>query len=297
MRIAITGASGLVGTALAKRLSGQGHEIIRMTRQAAGPGELAWSVEQGIFDPAQAEGLDVLAHLAGENVAEGRWSEEKKERIRHSRVTGTGSLCRSLAQLRQPPRVLVCASAIGFYGNRGEEVLTEDSEAGRGFFPEVCAQWEDAAKPAAEAGIRVAHLRIGVVLSETGGALGKMLIPFKFGLGGRLGDGRQFISWIALDDLLDAIEYAIARESLAGPVNATAPNPVTNQEFTRALAAAVNRPALFPVPSFALRLAVGEMADEALLASARVMPTRLLAAGFKFQFPELEPALRRLLRD
>ncbi len=297
MRIAITGITGLVGTALSQHLQEQSTEVLRLVRQAAQPTDVLWDIENGVSQPAQLEGCDAIVHLAGENVADGRWSEAKKERIRSSRIAGTKNLCRSLAQLEKPPQVLVSASAIGFYGDRGEEVLTEESAPGQGFFPQVCQEWEAATQAASDKGIRVAHLRIGVVLSSSGGALAKMLPPFKLGLGGRLGSGEQYMSWIALEDLVSAIIHAINHESLSGPVNATSPNPAKNADFTGKLGAVLNRPTLFPVPSFALRLAFGEMADEALLAGARVMPTRLLASGFSFRFPDLEATLRHCLQD
>ena len=297
MRIAITGAAGLVGSTLARRLQSQGHQPLRLVRQMAQADDVLWNTESGVAQPEKLAGCDAVVHLAGENIADARWSGAKKARIRDSRVKGTASLCRSLAQLSAPPRVLVSASAIGFYGDRGEEVLTEESPAGAGFFPQVCQEWEAATSAAADKGIRVAHLRIGVVLSADGGALAKMIVPFKFGLGGRLGDGEQYMSWIALDDLLAAIEHISAHEELRGAVNATAPNPVTNADFTRQLGGALHRPTLFPVPAFALRLALGDMADEALLGGARVMPARLLASGFNFRYPELSDALRHCLKD
>jgi hypothetical protein len=299
MRIAITGATGLVGANLTKYLQGGGHEVLRLTRHAAGgqARDVLWSVERGLVNPEQLESCDAVVHLAGENIADGRWTEAKKERIRSSRVEGTASLCQSLAGLKAPPKVVVSASAIGFYGNRGEEVLTEESGPGAGFFPEVCQAWERATQAVEDKGIRVVHLRIGVVLCEDGGALAKMLVPFKFGLGGRIGSGEQYMSWVALDDLLGAIDFCLKNETMRGPVNATAPNPVTNADFTRLLGEALHRPTLFPVPAFALRLALGEMADEALLAGARVMPTRLLAAGFEFRFGALAKALRHAIQD
>ena len=297
MRIAITGATGLVGSTLARRLQSQGRQPLRLVRQAAQADDVLWDTENGVAQPEKLEGCDAVVHLAGENIADARWSGAKKARIRDSRVKGTASLCRSLAQLSAPPRVLVSASAIGFYGDRGEEVLTEESPAGAGFFPQVCQEWEAATSAAADKGIRVVYLRIGVVLSADGGALAKMIVPFKFGLGGRLGDGEQYMSWIALDDLIAAIEHIIAHEELRGAVNATAPNPVTNADFTRQLGGALHRPTLFPVPAFALRLALGDMADEALLGGARVMPARLLASGFNFRYPELSDALRHCLKD
>jgi hypothetical protein len=234
-------------------------------------------------------------HLAGENIAAGRWTVEKKARIRDSRVKGTKTLCEALAQLSQPPKVLVSASAIGYYGDRGAELLWENSALGTGFLAEVCQAWEEATRPAMEKGIRVVLLRIGVVLSPAGGALAKMLLPFKLGLGGIIGSGKQYMSWIALDDVVGTIDHVLITDTLQGPVNAVAPHPVTNSEFTKTLRRVLRRPTLFPMPAFAARLAFGEMADELLLASTRVEPKRLIATEYRFRYPELEDALRHLL--
>jgi len=247
------------------------------------------------LDAARLEGLDAVVHLTGENIATGRWTAEKKAKIRDSRVGGTRVLCDSLAGLKQPPKVMVCASATGYYGDRGDELLTEESTSGTGFLAGVCREWEAAAKPAVQKGIRVVHLRFGMVLSGAGGALAKLLPPFRMGLGGVLGTGRQYISWIALDDLLGVIAHALTTEALQGPVNAVTPNPVTNQEFTRTLGWLLSRFTVFPIPAAAARLAFGEMADEVLLASQRVQPTRLLATGYRFRYPDLEGALRHSL--
>jgi uncharacterized protein (TIGR01777 family) len=246
-------------------------------------------------DTAGLEGLDAAVHLAGENLATGRWTAEKKARIRESRVNGTRFLCEALVRLAQPPKALMCASAIGYYGDRGEAILREDSPAGSGFLAEVCRAWEGAAAAAVQQGIRVVHLRIGVVLSPAGGALAKMLTPFKMGLGGKIGSGQQYMSWIALDDLLGIIHHALTSDTLQGPVNAVAPQPVTNVEFTTTLGRVLARPTLLPMPAFAARLAFGEMAQELLLASTRVVPASLLASGYGFRYPELEGALRHLL--
>ncbi len=223
------------------------------------------------------------------------WTPAVKARIRDSRVNGTRLLCEALARLSNPPRVLVCASAIGYYGDRGDEVLDEASSPGSGFLPEVCQEWEAATEPARAAGIRVVNLRFGVILSPSGGALAKMLTPFKLGAGGRIGDGRQWMSWIALDDVIDAIAYALNTESLAGPANCVAPQPVTNLEFTKTLGRVLHRPTIFPMPAVAARIAFGEMADALLLASARVLPKELSAAGYPFRYPQLEGALRHML--
>ncbi|MFQ5915907.1 MAG: TIGR01777 family oxidoreductase, partial [Nitrospinota bacterium] len=239
--------------------------------------------------------MDAAVHLSGENIGEGRWTAAKKAAIRDSRVKSTRLLAETLARLEQPPRVFVCASAVGYYGDRGEEVLREESPLGSGFLPDLSLEWESAAEPAVQKGIRVVHLRNGIVLSPKGGALAKMLPPFKLGLGGKLGSGRQYVSWISLDDMVGVIRHALERESLSGPVNAVAPNPVTNAEFTQTLGRVLSRPTVFQVPAFTLRLAFGEMADAALLASARVEPARLLASGYSFRHPELEGALRHIL--
>jgi hypothetical protein len=244
---------------------------------------------------AAVSGFDAVVHLAGESVV-GRWTEEKRRAIRESRVLGTRNLAAALAKSEPKPRVLVCASAIGFYGNRGEEVLREESAAGQGFLPSVCSEWEDATQAAAAAGIRTVNIRIGLVLSAKGGALGKMLTPFKLGLGGRMGSGQQWMSWIHVDDIVGGIRHAMGTPSLSGPVNLVAPNPVRNAEFTRVLASVLGRPAFFPVPEFALRLAFGKMAAaELLLASQRVEPGKLLASGYTFRFRELRAALENLV--
>ena len=245
--------------------------------------------------PAAVSGFDAVVHLAGESVV-GRWTDEKKNAIRDSRVLGTRNLTAALAQTEVKPRLLVCASAIGFYGDRGDEVLEEKSPIGRGFLPEVCSEWEEATKAALEAGIRVVNIRIGLVLSAKGGALAKMLTPFKLGLGGRIGSGRQWWSWIHVDDIVGGIHHAMRTESLAGPVNLVAPNAVRNVEFTKVLVAVLRRPAIFPVPEFALRLAFGKQAaDEMLLASQRVQPGKLGASGYRFRFRELRAALENLV--
>jgi hypothetical protein len=248
-----------------------------------------------VQDLSRLEGVDAVVHLAGENIAAGRWTAARKEEIRRSRVEGTRRLSESLARLSRRPKVLVSASAIGFYGNRGDEILKEDSAPGSDFLAQVCRDWEAATDPASRAGIRVVHLRSGVILSPAGGALKKMLLPFKMGAGGRIGSGAQFMSWIAIDDTIGAIHHAIVTEPLQGPMNGVAPTPVRNAEFTRTLGRVLSRPAIAPMPAFAARLAFGEMANALLLASQRVMPTRLQASGYKFRYPELEGALRHLL--
>jgi uncharacterized protein (TIGR01777 family) len=241
------------------------------------------------------EGFDAVIHLAGENIAEGRWTEPKKVRIRESRTKPTRALSEALAKLNNPPRTLVSASAIGFYGHRGDEILREGSAPGSGYLPEVCLGWEGATASAVQKGIRVVHLRFGGVLATTGGALAKMLPPFRMGVGGKVGDGKQYMSWIALDDVMGAIHHVLITDRLIGPLNAVAPNPVTNSEFTKTLGRVLSRPTLFPVPAAAARIAFGEMADALLLASARVIPARLVETGYQFRYPELEGALRHLL--
>jgi len=298
MKILITGASGLVGSALIPYLKSKGHEVVRLVRSqgVAAAGELSWEPEKGIASPAQLEGLTAVVHLAGENIAEGRWSDEKKARIRDSRVKGTRTIATALAQLDRPPKTLVSASAIGFYGDRGTEVLTEQSASGDGFLPEVCREWELSTRPAAEKGIRVVYLRFGMILSAEGGALAKMVTPFKLGVGGKVGSGEQYMSWITLDDVIGVIDYALNNEALHGPVNVVAPRPVTNLEFTKTMGQVLSRPTIFPAPAFALRLAFGEMADALLLSSTRVEPLRLKETGYIFQYPELEGALHHVLK-
>jgi uncharacterized protein (TIGR01777 family) len=299
MRVAVSGSTGLVGSEVVASLSAAGHEVVRLVRRAPAPGEKAvrWDPEKGEVDAAGLEGLDDVVHLAGENIASGRWNAARKTSIRDSRVNGTRLLCDALAGLARPPKTLVCASAIGYYGDRGGEPLTEESPPGKGFLAEVCREWEAASAPAARKGIRVVLLRIGVVLSPRGGALSRMLPPFRAGLGGVIGGGRQYVSWVALDDLVGIVLHALRSGELRGPVNAVAPVPVTNREFTEALGKVLSRPTLLPVPAFALRLAVGEMADALLLASTRVAPRRLEETGYPFRFPELPAALRHLLAE
>lgn len=296
MNILITGSTGLIGSTLISSFTTGEHRITRLVRSKPRPGmgEVFWNPQDGSIEMPGLEGMDAVVHLAGETIAE-RWTAEKKARIRDSRVNGTRLLSESLARLAQPPNVVVCASAIGYYGDRGDDVLREDSPPGSGFLAEVCREWEAAAAPAVQQGIRVVHLRIGIVLSPAGGALAKMLPPFRMGVGGRIGSGRQYMSWIAIDDLVGVFHQALTTESLTGPANAVAPNPVTNLEFTSTLGRVLGRPTLFPLPAVAARLAFGEMANDLLLASARVEPAQLLSTGYTFRFPELEGALRHLL--
>jgi uncharacterized protein (TIGR01777 family) len=297
MKILVTGSTGLIGSALVPFLTTGGHRVVCLVRSTPKPGDtkVYWDPEAGSIDTASLEGLDAVVHLAGENIAAGRWTTAQKARIRNSRVQGTRLLCESLARLTQTPKVLLCASAIGYYGDRGEEILQEESPPGSGFLAEVCCEWEAATEPAAQKGIHVVHLRIGVVLSPAGGALAKMLLPFRLGAGGIVGSGQQYWSWIARDDVVGAIHHALMTEALQGPVNVVAPQAVTNREFTKVLGSVLARPTLLPMPGFAARLAFGEMADALLLASTRVDPKQLLAAGYTFHYPELAGALRHLL--
>lgn len=294
LRVAVTGSTGLIGTPLVRALRGDGHTVLRLVRSrpVSGGDEVYWNPALGEIDTAALEGVDAVVHLAGENVGQPPWTEERKRRIRESRAQGTTLVARTLAGLSPKPRVLVSASATGWYGDRGDEVLNEASGPGSGFLAEVCQAWETSADPARDAGIRVVHPRIGLVLTKEGGVLERLLTPFKLGVGGKLGSGKQWMSWVALHDVLEAIRFALRADSLSGPANLTSPAPVTNEEFTRTLGHVLGRPTVFGVPEFALKLALGQMADEALLSSQRAMPDRLREAGFVFQYPDLEGALR-----
>ena len=301
MHVLVSGSSGMVGKALLDALRKNGHSATVLLRPNTRIpddfkfGRVGWDPATGYIDGEALHRLDAVVHLAGENIAAGRWTPARKAAILESRVASTRLLCEAVANHETPPKTLVCASAIGYYGDRGQEIMTEDSAPGTDFLADVCQQWEAATAPAVNAGIRVVNLRLGVVLSTKGGALAQMLTPFKLGLGGRIGTGSQFMSWITLDDVARAIGFALEDELLCGPVNAVAPRPVTNAEFTRTLGKILGRPTLFPMPAFAARLAFGEMADALLLASTRVQPARLEAAGFQFKHPELEEALRSVL--
>ncbi|HYP02686.1 MAG TPA: TIGR01777 family oxidoreductase [Pyrinomonadaceae bacterium] len=301
MKIIVTGSSGLIGSALVETLLARGDAVTCLVRGAAharradGAREVLWNPARGELEAAELEGHDAAVHLAGDPIAEGRWTDEKKRRIRESRVQGTTLLAETLAKLKAQPRVLVSASAVGYYGDRGEEVLNEASASGADFLSAVCREWEASTEAAKVAGIRVVKLRFGVVLSGAGGALAKMLVPFKMGAGGRIGSGAQYMSWVAIDDAVGAILHALAHEELEDAVNVVAPRAVTNGEFTKTLGGALGRPTLFSVPAFAARLAFGEMADAALLASQRAQPTRLIATNYEFKYPELEGALRHAL--
>lgn len=296
MRVAITGASGLVGRALTRSLERRGDSVSPLVRHDAKPGEIQWDPEKQQIDAAQLEGFDAIVHLAGENIAEHRWGESFKESILESRVKGTKLIADTITEFSAPPRVFISASAVGIYGNRGDSVLTEDSRAGEGFLADVCRAWEACADRMVQAPTRLAKVRFGMILSRDGGSLSKMLLPFRLGLGGKIGSGHQFMSWVTLHDVVRAIEYILDHDEANGVFNVTAPVPVTNQEFTKTLGHVLHRPTIFPVPTFLLHFALGEMADELLLSSARVLPERLEKLGFRFSEPELEAALRSLLR-
>lgn len=294
MRVAVSGASGFVGSALVPALEEAGHDVVRLVRRApAARKEVAWDPASGAIDADGLAGVDGVVNLSGATIGR-RWTPSRKREILGSRVASTALLARTLAALEPRPSVLVSAGGVGIYGDRGDEILTEESELGNGFLAEVGTAWEAAAQPARDAGIRVVSFRQGIVLSRNGGALERLLTPFKLGLGGRVGSGRQWWSWVAMDDLVGAYRFAL-EESLEGAVNLTSPNPVTNAQFVKALGRTLHRPTVFPLPAVAVRTLFGEMADEALLAAQRVLPARLLDTGFSFGYPELEGALARAL--
>lgn len=296
MRVIISGASGLLGTALTRALRSQAHQTVALVRRPPCEAEVQWDARQPL-DPAKLAGCDAIMHLAGKNIA-GRWTAKFKQEVLESRSLTTKILATAAAESFQrtgQPRALVSASGVGYYGNRGDEVLTEESVAGAGFLAEVCKQWEAATAPAREAGMRVVSLRIGVVLARNGGALKPMLLPFQLGLGGRIGGGQQWWSWIALDDVIGTMMFALQNESLQGPVNTVAPNPVRNAEFVRALGKTLHRPTIFPLPEFVIRSLMGEMGEELLLTSARATPQKLQAAGYQFRHADLDEALRAAL--
>ncbi len=292
-RILVSGASGPIGAALLPSLNTLGYKVTRLVRGAAtSNGQIHWDPAQPI-SPDLVSGFDAVIHLAGESIV-GRWTAAKKQAIRDSRVVGTSHLADAAAKAGHKPEVFICSSAIGYYGDRGDEILNEQSAPGSGFLPDVCREWEAATRPAAAAGIRTVQMRTGVVLSPKGGALGKMLTPFKMGAGGRIGDGRQWMSWIAVQDMVGAIHHILKTDLVQGPVNMVAPKPVTNTEFTQTLAAVLSRPAIFPVPAFAVKLAFGEMGETVLLGSQRVEPIQLISSGYPFRFPTLRQSLESL---
>ena len=297
MRVMVAGSSGLIGAALVKRLLDDGNEVSRLVRRApASDDEVQWNPADGSIDAAALAGVDAVVHLGGASIAGKRWNAEYKREIRDSRIDSTRLLSETIAQLTPKPAVFLCASALGYYGDRADEILTENSPKGDGFLADITAEWEDATAPASDAGIRVCNMRIGVVLSEAGEMPGSMVKPFKLGLGGKLGSGKQYMSWVHLDDVVSAFVHALDTPSLSGAVNLSSPNPVTNREFTKALARAVSRPALFPVPRFALRIAMGEIA-QFVLASARMYPLQITQSGFRFEWDDIESTLRDILSD
>jgi uncharacterized protein (TIGR01777 family) len=294
-RILVSGVSGPIGAALLPTLKTRGYEITRLVRGAAtGEEQISWNPGKPIA-PEAVSGFDAVVHLAGESIV-GRWTDEKKRKIRDSRVVGTCSLAQALAQAKEKPQVFVCSSAIGYYGDRGNEGLNEESAPGSGFLPDVCREWEAATSAAIDAGIRTVQMRTGIVLSPKGGALGKMLTPFKMGVGGEIGDGQQWMSWIDVQDMVGAIHHILKSDLLQGPVNMVAPKPVTNAEFTQTLASVLSRPAIFPVPAFVVKLAFGEMGETVLLGSQRVEPTQLVMSGYPFRFSSLRASLENILK-
>lgn len=296
MRILICGASGLIGKALTKTLEAKGCELLLAGRkEPQDERQTKWTIEDGFAEPERLEGLDAVIHLAGESVSALRWTDEKKAAIRSSRVDGTRSVVDALAKLKSRPKVLISGSAVGFYGDRDDEILTESSTAGDNFLAQTCREWEAESRRAEDAGIRTVLLRTGIVLSKDGGALATMLLPFKMGVGGVIGDGKQWMSWISLDDEIRAIEFVLEHEEVRGAVNLVSPNPVTNQQFTAALGEVLYRPTFIPLPEFAVSMLLGEMGDELLLSSTRVVPARLEQLGFEWQFPDLKPALEHVL--
>ena len=295
--VAISGATGLVGTALHGLLTSEGKSVSAISRREGGTYEdsIIWDPESGLANPARLESIDAVVHLAGENIAGGRWNDTVKRKIRNSRVHGTRNLVKSIAAVEKRPKVLVCASAIGFYGDRGAQEMNETSAAGKGFLPEVCEEWEAEANAAKELGLRVVNVRIGVVLSPKGGALAKMLLPFKLGAGGIVGSGKQYWSWIGLHDLTRVIAHCINDDSLEGPVNAVSPQPLTNKEFTKVVGSVLHRPTLIPLPAFMAKIVLGEMAEALLLASTRVVPAKLQKSGFTFDHGDLDSCLKHEL--
>ncbi|HEX5615226.1 MAG TPA: TIGR01777 family oxidoreductase [Acidimicrobiia bacterium] len=297
MDVLVSGSTGLIGAALVRALEARGDRVRRLRRGGASdPDDVAWDIDAGTIGRAALAEVDAVVHLAGEGIGERRWTDDQKRAIRESRTRGTSLLARALADAERKPAVFVSASAIGYYGDRGDEILTEASAPGDDFLARVCVDWEQAAQPAADAGVRTVWARTGIVLDAHGGALARMALPFKLGVGGRIGSGRQFMSWVTLDDEVRAILHAIDDASVRGPINVTAPNPVSNQEFTATLGRVLRRPTVLPTPLFGLRALYGaELVEHLLLFSQRVQPTALTASGFAFAHPQLEPALRAVL--
>jgi uncharacterized protein len=294
-RVLVTGVSGPIGKALVPALMASGAQVMRLVRgDVQAKDQISWDPYKPLTSEA-VSGFDTVIHLAGESIV-GRWTTDKKKRIRDSRVLGTRHLVEGLIRAASPPRVLVSGSAIGFYGNRGDELLTEDSQPGNDFLADVCREWEHATEPARAAGIRTVNIRIGVVLSTTGGALPKMLPPFRMGVGGKIGKGQQWWSWIDIEDVVGAIQHIVRTDTITGPVNLVSPNPLTNAEFTRILGATLHRPTLFPMPAYAARLAFGEMADALLLSSQRVQPAKLQSSGYAFRYSNLQQSLANILK-
>ena len=297
MKILITGASGLIGKALQNSFAEKGHDLLLAGRsEPRAANQIQWTIESGFADPRRLEGIDAFIHLAGENISALRWTDEKKRAIRDSRVVGTRSVVDAIGNLKQKPKVFIAGSATGYYGDRGDEVMTENDGPGDTFLSEVCKAWEAESRRAEDLGVRSVLLRTGIVLSKDGGALAEMLTPFKLGVGGVVGSGRQWMSWISLEDVVGAINFALENDELSGPINIVAPNPVTNKEFTRTLGEVIHRPTILPLPQFAVKLAFGEMGDALLLDSTRVAPERLTNSGFKFKFEKLKLAVQNALK-
>lgn len=297
MKVLITGSSGLIGTALIKKLTQSGHEVAGLLRTRHDVNHPFWDIEKGVVDLGSFGAPDVVVNFAGENLIDSRWSKAKKDRILNSRIKATRLLVDYLLKAEHKPALLISGSALGFYGNRGDEILDENSPPGTNFSAQLCQQWEAAAEPAKQAGIRVVYSRTGIVLSPAGGALKKMLLPFKLGLGGVLGNGRQYVSWVCIDDMVAMLEFIMSHDAISGPVNMVSPEAVTNYQLTKALGKTLHRPTIFPMPGFVAGILFGEMADELLLSSARLKPAKMLAAGYQFQYAELSAALEHVLKN
>ena len=297
MKVLITGASGFIGSALQRLLRENGHDLLLVSRSEPRDASwVQWSVEYGFTDPTKLEGIDAVIHLAGESISGLRWTDEKKKAIRNSRVLGTRNIVDTISELERRPSVLIAASAVGFYGDRGDEILTETSKSGKTFLADVCREWEAESRRAEDSGVRTVLLRTGLVMSKEGGALGTMLLPFKMGLGGVIGDGKQWMSWISLDDHIRVITTALENENIRGAVNSVSPEPVTNEEFTKIMGEVLYRPTFIPVPEFAVHLMLGEMGEELLLNSERVIPKRLTDLGFEFKFADLKKAIENAVK-